>query len=161
MKKIFLTLIAVALLTATQAQNEIKIFDSIIPKVTVEPPSMDKATVLAIFDTLKYYTSVNSFIENNSGLYPPSDVRKVFKRLFEIVNKDLTPFMEGRAVKVEGSVDNTDPENPIVIETIYWPNTTAEDKTAWRVAWRALDFNKNHKVPLDIWPVWSAHRLYN
>ena len=158
MKKL-LTILLLAF-TLGGFSQEIKIFDSIIPKVTIEPTAMDSETVLAIFDTLKYYPSVGAFIENNSGLYPPRDVKKVFNRVYEIVLKDLTPFMEGTAVKVEGSTDYTDPDNPIVTEPIYWANSTPEDRTAWRVYWRNLPYNKNNEVPIDIVPIWNAHRLY-
>ena len=160
MKKLITLITAILLITSVQAQK-IKIFDAIIPKVVTPPPAMEKEYVLAIWDTLKFYSSTTDFRDAHpKGLYPMSDVNKVFDRAYEIVNKDLTPFMSGTAVKVEASIDNTDPDNPIAIKAVYWPNSTPEDKTAWRVYWRNLPYNKTNEVPLDIVPIWNAHRLY-
>lgn len=154
MKKLAILITAIILITFSGFSQEVLIFNSMFPKPKAEPIPMTLEQGTAIWNVLLYYPSIGACQAGIDGQFAYSDLKKVYEFAEKTMKEYIKPFLAGTAVKVQGSIDNTDPENVVVTETVYWDRKT--EVVAFRKDWRT----KNKDRVVDITAIWLAHRTW-
>ena len=131
MKKLILLSIVILMGFSGFAQdNTVLIFQSMLPKVVVEPEPLSDALALEIWNKMKAYPSPTAYWETGTG-YTYSDVREIFIDAKEIFQDFILPFVGGTLVKTEAIYA----EGNELIPAVYW--NPATEKIAFRDYWRA------------------------